>query len=351
MMPIPLQKAPLLTVVIPTCNRLVDLARCLESLSPGRQEGMRYLVNEESGKLKAEIGVAHRLPPSLNAPDAVSDQFTTHSLLPSYHVLITDDGSDLTAMEMIQTRFPWAEWTEGPRRGPAANRNHGARVATGEWVAFIDDDCTASPAWLTAIAGRAVISSVDVIEGRTVIPNKRDNPFLHGVENVTGSCYWSCNLAVKRDRFLEIGGFNEAYLQAGGEDMEFAWRFKQLGLKAIFESQALVFHPQRTYSVKSFLKRVTLLRWSLLYFQQTGQSLGKSSSHWEIAAQVIYRHITALTRQSWHCITGKNQEGWRTRWFNSLWGWLVLPYQLPYLLWWEFKFRQKSDQVNTFKLR
>jgi len=263
----------------------------------------------------------------------------------SYEVIVTDDGNDESAKAMIADRFSWAAWTRGPRRGPAANRNHGAQTAHGEWVVFIDDDCLADPNWLVEISKHAILRKADVVEGRTVIPDKRDNPFLHVVENETGNCYWSCNLAVRRTRFIQIGGFDELFLQAGGEDMEFAWRIKQQGLAAVFEPKAVVLHPQRRFSVKSFLKRVPLLKWSLLYYQRTGQAPANGSSAARIASAVVCRHLMFLVRETWHTLSCRVISGWRTRWFNICWGWLVLPVQLPHLLWWEFQFRRSSSAL------
>jgi len=38
-------------------------------------------------------------------------------------------------------RFPEVEWRQGPRKGPAANRNFGAKFSDSEWLIYIDDDC------------------------------------------------------------------------------------------------------------------------------------------------------------------------------------------------------------------
>ena len=76
----------LFSVVIPTCNRLGMLAKCLDRLGFGTQ--------------------------SLAANQ--------------YEVIVSDDGSTVTAEEMIQAQYPWAKWVKGPGKGPAANRNNGA---------------------------------------------------------------------------------------------------------------------------------------------------------------------------------------------------------------------------------
>ena len=170
-------RPPKLSVVIPTCHRHDLLARCLESLDQKRQA----------------------LPPG------------------TYEIVVSDDARGETAEGLIQARFPLVRWVQGPARGPAANRNCGARAALGDWVAFIDDDCVASPEWIGALL-RVIQGdgAVDVIEGRTVMPDKIDNPFYHGVENIDGGAYWSCNLAFQRQRFLSIGGFDEDFFLRGG---------------------------------------------------------------------------------------------------------------------------------------
>ena len=176
---------PQFSVVIPTCRRHDLLARCLESLQPGTQ------MAEST----------------------------------SYEVIVTDDAREQAAEAMISGRFPWARWEQGPARGPAANRNSGARHAKGEWVCFIDDDCIASQEWIAAFREASRDDSIDLMEGRTTIPDNTDNPFFHAVHNKTGGAYWSCNLAIRRERFLTLGGFDEDFLEAASEDMEFAHRF------------------------------------------------------------------------------------------------------------------------------
>ena len=83
--------ANMISVVIPTRHRNDPLAECLARLAPGVQT------------LAAD----------------------------RYEVIVTDDGSAETSADVVRQRFPWARWAAGPRRGPAANRNNGARQARG----------------------------------------------------------------------------------------------------------------------------------------------------------------------------------------------------------------------------
>ncbi|HEY9870609.1 MAG TPA: glycosyltransferase [Candidatus Obscuribacterales bacterium] len=294
-----------ISVVIPTYNRPDLLARCLECLTPDVQ-GL--------------------------AADA-------------YEVIVTDDGPGDVTRTMIGSRFPWAKWIAGPRRGPAANRNNGAKAASGEWLAFVDDDCLPQPGWLASIQEAAREEGVEVIEGKTVIPEKVDNPFLQGVENLTGGVFWSCNLAVRRETFLKLGGFDEDFLEAGGEDMEFAWRIQQRNLKAKFCPEALVFHPVRPASLKTLIWRVRLSRWILLYYHKTSQAVPLSESSFKAAWSVAARLLSDFPRQVGHFylkhLPSTWRTGWRTSLFNHVWGILTFPLLVPYMMMWELRFRRQ----------
>jgi glycosyltransferase involved in cell wall biosynthesis len=142
------------SVIIPTRHREGLLARCLESLAPNKQK-------------------------------AASE---------SYEVIVTDDANEQTAETMIRERFPWAKWIKGPSRGPAANRNNGIRQSKGEWVCFTDDDCVVSPEWIAALHEAVKDESIQMFEGRTIMPDGADDPFLHAITNEKGGVFWSCNL-------------------------------------------------------------------------------------------------------------------------------------------------------------
>lgn len=293
------------SVVVPTYNRPDLLARCLECLTPEAQE------------------------------------FSAGA----FEVIVTDDGREESTRTMIASRFPWVKYIAGPGRGPAANRNNGARAASGEWLAFVDDDCLPQPGWLASIQRVAREQGVEVVEGKTVIPDRVDNPFLQGVENLTGGVFWSCNLAVRKETFLELGGFDEDFLEAGGEDMEFAWRIQQRKVNAKFCPEALVFHPVRPASLKTLIWRMRLSRWILLYYHRTGQAVPLSESSFKAAWSVASRLFSDFPRQVGHFylkhLPSTWRTGWRTSLFNHVWGLLTFPLLVPYMMMWELRFRKQ----------
>ncbi|CAG0970165.1 partial heptose III glucuronosyltransferase, partial [Gammaproteobacteria bacterium] len=68
-----------------------------------------------------------------------------------FEVLVVDGGNDGTE-EMLAREFPGFRYLREERSGPSVARNLGIEQATGEIVAFTDDDCLPPPDWLSKMA-------------------------------------------------------------------------------------------------------------------------------------------------------------------------------------------------------
>ncbi len=294
---------PKFSIVIPTCHREDLLARCLESLRPGEQL-------------------------------AASD---------SYEVIVTDDAQGQTAEAMVRARFPRVQWVQGPSRGPAANRNNGARHAAGEWVCFIDDDCIASKEWIAAFGDATSDGSIDLMEGQTTIPDKTDNPFHHAVFNKEGGVFWSCNLAIRRERFLALGGFDEDFLEAASEDMEFAHRFHAHHFRSKFYPEALVYHPVRPLDWRSVWRRLFMIRWAAMYCYKVDEGLHLSNSSAGNMGVAFKDTILNHLRLTWRDFRRWNSPYWKSRLFWLLLRWVTFPIILPYYLYWVYRFHRQLN--------
>src|SRR5688572_17920597 len=108
----------LISIIVPTCHRNDLLAKCLDRLAPEVQSDV-VLCAKDSARADRQSGTAES--PFLGATVAPNPKAVR------YEVIVTDDGKDATAEQMIGESYPWATWLPGPRRGPASNRNNGAR--------------------------------------------------------------------------------------------------------------------------------------------------------------------------------------------------------------------------------
>jgi GT2 family glycosyltransferase len=171
-------------------------------------------------------------------------------------VLVTDDGTQPSAQGLIDSAYPRVQWVQGPQRGPAANRNNGTRHAQGEWLVFTDDDCLPEPGWLAAFADVLKTNpEAQVLEGRTYVDRPRQSLAEVAPVNETGGYLWSCNFAVARHVFEQLGGFDERFPDAAMEDVDFRVRLIKAGYDFPFVPTAGVCHPWRIGSAAKEYKR------------------------------------------------------------------------------------------------
>jgi glycosyltransferase involved in cell wall biosynthesis len=104
--------------------------------------------------------------------------------------------------------------------GAVAARNHGARLATGEYLTFLDSDDEAVPQWLEVLMRGFVEANAEIVccglekvghgpeveqRGGVLLPRDMGPMFDHAVGRFTnGGVY-----AMRRVRFAEVGGFLE----------------------------------------------------------------------------------------------------------------------------------------------
>ena len=184
----------------------------------------------------------------------------------AYEVIVTDDSKEGLAQQLIQEKYIWATWVKGPTKGPAANRNNGAKYAKGEWLVFIDDDCEPGTDLIKTYS-HAIINykEVRVFEGYINVDRPQRNFMEESPINTTGGHLWSCNFMIKKDIFLKtLEGFDEKYPFAAMEDVDLYYRLKKLGETVEFLQNACVIHPWRLQNRPVDLGKKRFA--SLLYF-------------------------------------------------------------------------------------
>jgi glycosyltransferase involved in cell wall biosynthesis len=147
-------------------------------------------------------------------------------------------------------------------------RDAGARVATGEWLVFIDADSTPSAGLFAAIAER--VASGRALGGGSTVALEPGTPryarFVCGLWNLwsrlagwaAGSCVW-----VEAAAFRAAGGFGTEYY--AGEEVFLSRRLKTLARRSGRRFVILADHPLRTSSRK--LKLYTLTEAGRFFFR------------------------------------------------------------------------------------
>jgi len=183
---------------------------------------------------------------------------------PDFEVIVVNDGSsDATPAIASEYGFRLISSANG---GLSRARNLGLRAASGEIVAYIDDDAHPDPHWLRYLAW-TFLHSTHVGVGGPNIPPPGDGPVAECVANAPGGPIHvllsdreaehipGCNMAFRKVALEAIGGFDPQFRTAG-DDVDICWRLRQKGWTLGFHPAAVVWHHRRN-SVRAYWKQQT----------------------------------------------------------------------------------------------
>ena len=209
---------PTFSVIIPTRDRPRELAVCLESLA------------------------------QLDYP---RDRFD---------VIVVNDASLFPLAEIVSPfhdRININLLNQPRNAGPSVARNRGAACATGEFLAFTDDDCTPAPDWLRQLGARFDATPQHLIGGRVInaLTENLYSTASHVILDVAyeyydprvgrGHFFPTSNFALAAEQFRAMGGFDERWPLAAAEDREFCYRWLQRNLPMTYAPNAKVYHRHR----------------------------------------------------------------------------------------------------------
>jgi glycosyltransferase involved in cell wall biosynthesis len=204
---------PAATVIVPTRDRPESLRRCLEAIA-----GLDYPLDRLEAIVVNDAG-REPLGPLL---DPLRERLALR--------LLDGDGS-----------------------GPGAARNAGIAAASGELLAFTDDDCEPDSGWLALLA-RAIGDRERLAGGQTVNALTA-NGYSAASQAITDAVYAhynpdprkaaflaSNNVAGPKGAFARLGGFDERFALAAGEDRDLCSRWLEQEGELAYVPGAVVRH-------------------------------------------------------------------------------------------------------------
>jgi glycosyltransferase involved in cell wall biosynthesis len=197
---------------------------------------------------------------------------------PEFDIIVVDNASKTadTREYVLGLSHPRLKLIHEPQPGASRARNVGLLAATGDVVAFVDDDVVVDRHWLRAlVSGFAHGQSVSCVSG--IVPAgeirtpaqayfdarvgwsdsthtrlydlaapPRDVPLFPFAVRCYGT---GASFAVERDVAVRIGGFDEhlgpGTPTAGGEDLDLFFRILLSGRQLVHEPSAIAWHRHR----------------------------------------------------------------------------------------------------------
>ena len=196
--------------------------------------------NDNSSGSRPAISV---VIPAYNSAATIREALTSvdAQAFSDYEVIIVDDRSSDETPKILRTDYSDTERYRFILReengGPAASRNEGVSVASGEWIAFIDADDTWLPGRLESqIALMSRFPSAAMFCGGRSGEQKSDIRVLQPVDFIENNPVATSTVLIKRSVFDEVGGFDEQF--RGPEDLDL-WLRVAANHQVVMDSQAI----------------------------------------------------------------------------------------------------------------
>ncbi|MBW3041753.1 glycosyltransferase family 2 protein [Prochlorococcus marinus] len=203
----------LVSVVIPTYNRLPILKKCLEALENQSSLGLIY----------------------------------------EYEIVLVDDGStDGTTNWLVNNieDFPHLRLFEQSHGGPALGRNLGVEKSNGDLIVFIDSDLVVDKFFLVnhvnslmkawkKLGNRKCFTYGSVINTSN-FNNPNSEPFK--LQDLSWAYFATGNVAIDKKILEKSGLFDKSFELYGWEDLELGERLRNMGVKLIKCPKAIGYH-------------------------------------------------------------------------------------------------------------
>jgi len=231
------------SIIIPTFNGAARIRKCIEALLP------------QTTAINAEI-------------------------------LVVDDGSSDSTGDVVSS-YSGVRLISQANAGPAAARNRGALEAKGTIILFTDDDCVPTSDWLAAMIKPFEDPNVVGVKGayrtrqkslvaRFVQADYEDRyrlmatlPEIDFVDTYAA--------AFRRDRFLEMNGYDTTFPVACAEDIELSYRMSERGWKMKFVPTAIVYHTHPDKFWLYMKKKYKFAFWRMLALRKNPKKTLKDS--------------------------------------------------------------------------
>lgn len=170
-----------------------------------------------------------------------------------FEVWVVDDGSTDGSVAAAEESGARLLGTRG-RQGPSVARNLGAGKARGEFLLFVDADCSVGPETLSLAAAElrgdesldALFGSYDdepAAPGWVAQYKNLQHHWVHQQGAPDASTFWAGCGAIRRRVFLDLGGFDEArYPRPTIEDIELGYRLRASGRRIRLAKEVQVKH-------------------------------------------------------------------------------------------------------------
>jgi len=214
----------------------------------------------------------------------------------AFEVIVVSDGPDLLTKQVVvswkHTGLLDIEYIPlDSKRGPAAARNLGWKMADGALIAFTDDDTRPDPGWLQGLWDGWDGSPLMAFTGRLIVPLPPEpTDYEWNTAQLEKARFITANCACTRQALEAIGGFDERFELAWREDSDLEFRLLLHNIPILHLPEAIVVHPVREASWGVSLREQRKAMFNALLYKKFPQLYRKwihPSPIWRYYAMIL----------------------------------------------------------------
>jgi GT2 family glycosyltransferase len=250
----------------------------------------QYPMAEMQGGASTEARLASIIIPTFNGASRIRyclDSLSKQTAGRDVEILVVDDGSTDDIANAIRS-YSSVRLISQANAGPASARNRGALEARGKILLFTDDDCVPMPDWLEAmlepfkdgeiVGAKGIYRTHQKSLAARFVQIEYEDKYrlMAGLSSIDFIDTYSA--AFRRDRFLEMTGYDTSFPVACAEDIELSYRMSARGWKMVFVPKAIVYHTHPATFSSYLKKKYKFAFWRMLAVRKN-PSKGVKDSH------------------------------------------------------------------------
>lgn len=236
-----------------------------------------------------------------------------------FEVIVSDDGS-VDATRELESVVAGVRVVRSPsNRGFIDACNRGAAASRGEFLVFLNNDTLVSERWLEQLLAPFEDPEVGLVGAQLVYPDGRlqeaggivfsdgsawnhgrgDDPahpkyaFRSDADYCSGAC-----LAIRRELFLGLGGFDTRYAPMYYEDVDLAFAVRAAGRRVVYQPAAKIVHAEggtagsdpgrgaKRYQARN--REILVEKWAeALAAQPDPRTSPDAARHWRAGSRVL----------------------------------------------------------------
>jgi GT2 family glycosyltransferase len=250
----------------------------------------QYPIAEMQGGLSTEAKLASIIIPTFNGASRIRyclDSLSKQTAGRDVEILVVDDGSTDDIASVIKS-YSSVRLISQANAGPASARNRGALEAGGKILLFTDDDCVPMPDWLEAmlepfndgeiVGAKGIYRTYQKSLAARFVQIEYEDKYRLMAALPSIDFIDTYSAAFRRERFLEMTGYDTSFPVACAEDIELSYRMSARGWKMVFVPKAIVYHTHPATFSNYLKKKYKFAFWRMLAVRKN-PSKGVKDSH------------------------------------------------------------------------